>query len=285
MIAVCGPTASGKSDLADEIAELLSNRDGAWTPTIAVDSMQVYKEIPVISNQKRRRAAELIAVASVTEEWNVARHLEAADAVMGVASSPQCVLDAGTGMYLNTILTDLNLAPRVSEALRLRAADTVAIGESAGNRRREVRKLELSLAGAEERASVWGGAPRFETVLIFLRPPTDTLSIAIDKRTKRIVTLGVEEVSNLRAMELQGQRVTPQVRNAIGIREMNERIDGALTEREASERIATRTRDLAKRQIRWFDKLAHTLKPKPNVHVLEYESPKACKYYMRDIVR
>ncbi len=50
----------------------LSRAHGAEVPTIAVDSMQVYREIPAITNQARRRLAELIGIVPVTEEWTVA---------------------------------------------------------------------------------------------------------------------------------------------------------------------------------------------------------------------
>ena len=284
LIAVCGPTASGKSDLSDELADLLTERSGVWTPTIAVDSMQVYREIPEISNQKRRRPAELVAVTSVTREWNVARHREAADGIISGTASKTCLLDAGTGMYLNALITDMELAPRVHADTRRAAEETVLGREVSGNRRRQTRELELKLAGAGRRASIWDAEPRFETDLIFLRPPVDVLSKAIQERTKRILSLGTPEILHLQNMARAGNPATTQVQNAIGVKEISQYLEGTLSESAAGERITIRTRALAKRQIRWFDKLARTLEPKPGVRVFARESPKDLKHDMRDIV-
>ena len=52
-LVVCGPTASGKSEISDALAERQTELGGAHTPTIVVDSMQVYRELPVLTNQAR----------------------------------------------------------------------------------------------------------------------------------------------------------------------------------------------------------------------------------------
>src|SRR5215216_4909901 len=81
-LVVCGPTASGKSELSDALAGRLTDAHGPHVPTLAVDSMQVYKEIPVITNQARRRPAELVGIVSVTDEWTVARHKSLAEEII-----------------------------------------------------------------------------------------------------------------------------------------------------------------------------------------------------------
>jgi hypothetical protein len=115
-LVVCGPTAGGKSVLSDALADRLTEAEGLYVPTLAVDSMQVYRELPVLTNQARRRPAALVGIISVTEEWTVARHKALAEEI--IASETKFVLDAGTGMYLNAILLDIPLAPKVSTELR-----------------------------------------------------------------------------------------------------------------------------------------------------------------------
>ena len=56
-LVVCGPTAAGKSSLSDGLAEVLSEAWGGRVPTLVVDSMQVYEEIPKTTNQGRERPA------------------------------------------------------------------------------------------------------------------------------------------------------------------------------------------------------------------------------------
>lgn len=285
---VCGPTASGKSDLADELAQALSDSHGAWTPTLVVDSMQVYRELPIISNQARGRKAELTGIVSVTEEWNVARHREAADLVMAGSESRDFVLDAGTGMYLNAILLDLDLAPKVGPEIRAKAQAMVE-GEipnpSRENPRRDTREIELRLAAAGGRASIWDGDLRLETDLVYLRPPRDRLATAIERRTERILTFGTDEVRNLREMSGSGETIiTPQVRGAIGLREVDQHMDGAITLPEARQGISRRTQALAKRQINWFDKLAKTLEGRATSITVESPNAGELKHYMHDIL-
>ena len=123
---VCGPTASGKSEVSDALADALTREHGAIVTTLVVDSMQVYREIPTITNQARRRPAELLGIVSVTEEWTVARHRALAEEIIAQNTTP-FVLDAGTGMYLNAILLDIPLAPKVEPGTR-KLAQSVSSG-------------------------------------------------------------------------------------------------------------------------------------------------------------
>src|SRR3712207_8294265 len=100
--------------------------------------MQVYREISTITNQARRRPAELVGIVSVTEEWTVARHKERAEEVVSSLSfDTPFVLDAGTGMYLNALVLDVPLAPKLPREVR-NEAKKLAIG--AENPRREARR-------------------------------------------------------------------------------------------------------------------------------------------------
>ena len=264
-LVVCGPTASGKSEVADALAERLTERYEAMVPTLVVDSMQVYREIPRITNQARRRPAELVGVASVTEEWTVASHMALAEEIIDRTEGP-FVLDAGTGMYLNAIILELPLAPKVDPTTR-RLAESLTAG--ATNARRAAREKELELAGARDRGSVWEGDLRYETVLIYLRPETQALDEAIRTRSERIARTGLEEAMRLAHLQLAGERLNASVADSIGVRELLERFSGAITAEEAASRIATRTRRLARRQRRWFDKLARTLQGRAPIEVVE----------------
>ena len=251
---VCGPTASGKSELADSWAEMLTERNGHHVPTIAVDSMQVYRELPVITNQARRRPAGLVGVISVLGEWSVAAHRAGVGEL--VAAEDAFVLDAGTGMYLNAVLLDFPLAPRVDPALRRRAGEASAGAE---NPRRAARERELAFAGAAPRGSVWEGDLSFRTSMVYLRPPRSVVDAAIAERSRRISREGLDEAEALGAMLKRRESVNPSVLESVGVRELLRHVSGEITLDEAEERIATRTRRLARRQMRWFDKLARTL--------------------------
>jgi tRNA dimethylallyltransferase len=266
---VCGPTASGKSELSDALAEGLSGAHGEWVPTLVVDSMQVYREIPTITNQARRRPGELVGVVSVTEEWTVARHKARAEEIIDRLDIP-FVLDAGTGMYVNAILLDIPLAPQVDAKTRQLAERITA---SAANPRRATRAKELELAGAEERGSIWDGELRYETALIYLRPSRESLDAAIAKRSEGIVSGGLEEAAKIKEMEEAGAAtINPSVADSIGVRELIAHLRGEITPEEAKTRITTRTRKLARRQMRWFDKLARTLEGRIFAEIVESPS-------------
>jgi tRNA dimethylallyltransferase len=278
-LVVCGPTASGKSELSDAFAEMLTEAEGRHVPTLAVDSMQVYRELPVITNQARRRPAELVGIVSVTEEWTVARHRTLTEEI--IAKEATFVLDAGTGMYLNAILLDIPLAPKVSTALR-RQAQQAAEGES--NPRRAARARELELAGAAGRGSIWEGDLRHDTAIVYIRPERHAVDAAIDERSRRITLNGLEEAGRLRVMASAGMKISPQVMDSVGVRELYGHLSGTLSLQQAQELIATRTRRLARRQMRWFDKLARLLQGRARITVVESTIHKADLHNMHGIL-
>jgi tRNA dimethylallyltransferase len=267
-LVVCGPTASGKSELSDALAEELTEAHGERVPTLVVDAMQVYREIPTITNQARRRPAELVGIVSVTEEWTVAGHKARAEEIIEGVDTP-FVLDAGTGMYLNAIILDVPLAPKVDAKTRQLAKEITA---TASNPRRASRAKELELAGAQNRGSIWDGELRYDTAMIYLRPNRETLDAAIAKRSQRIVSGGLEEAAKIKEMEEAGAGINPSVADSIGVRELIEHLRGDISLQGAQTQITARTRKLARRQMRWFDKLARTLEGRTFIEIVESPS-------------
>jgi tRNA dimethylallyltransferase len=241
--------------------------------------MQVYRELPVITNQARRRQAELVGIVSVTEEWTVARHKALAEEI--IASETRFVLDAGTGMYLNAILLEIPLAPKVSTELRRRAE---AAAEGKPNPRRAARAKELELAGAAGRGSIWEGDLRYETAIVYLRPERPALDAAIDERSKRITLDGLEETERLREMIAAGARISSQVMDSVGVRELYGHLLGTISLQQAQELISTRTRRLARRQMRWFDKLARILEGRASLTVVQSTDHQEVVHNMHDIL-
>jgi tRNA dimethylallyltransferase len=262
---VCGPTASGKSELSDALAERLTGELGARVPTLVVDSMQVYREIPAITNQARRRPAELVGIVSIAEEWTVAHQKERSGEIIEKTNTP-FVLDAGTGMYLNAIILDVALAPKVEEQTR-HIAQKITAG--ALNPRRASRAKELELAGAPHRGSIWEGDLRYDTTVIYLRPAREALDAAISRRSEGIARDGLEEAATIKAMAEVGTTINASVADSIGVRELLWHLEGKMSMQEAKDQITARTRRLARRQIRWFDKLARTLAGQADINVAQ----------------
>jgi tRNA dimethylallyltransferase len=240
--------------------------------------VQVYRGLEKISNQARRRPAELVGVVPVTERWTTARHREATEAVVG-ASGSHFVLDAGTGMYLNAILLGTPLAPPVPAEVRERAQR-----EAAGhqNPRRASRERELAMVGAEERGSIWEGEPIYRTRILYLRPDRASLDDGIAVRSREIAEKGLEEAAVLERMVEAGEDVNPSVLESVGVQELLDLLSGCLSRSEAEERLAARTRRLARKQLRWFDKLARTLEGRASISVAESPAEALTLHTMHD---
>lgn len=266
-VVVCGPTASGKTALADEVSDLISVLNGVWTKTLVADSMQVYQEIPNITNQQRGRPAELVGIVSVSDEWNMARHRDAAEEVLEETGGP-FVLDSGTGMYLNTLIMDIDIAPKISSQVREKAASEVGTTGSI-NQRRAIREKELEISGYKKQGSIWTPSLRYDVSIIYLRPDRVALDSAIERRSKKISASGLEEADHLLELRSQGIHINPSVTSSIGVQELTDLASGTCTAEEAETRISARTRKLARRQMRWFDKLARTLSESADITVAE----------------
>lgn len=245
--------------------------------------MQVYRGIPTLTNQPRRRPAEIVGVVSVSDEWTVARHRDAVEGVVEGLDIP-FVLDAGTGMYLNAIVLDVSLSPKAPGGVR---AEAQRLADGAENPRRAARETELRLMGSPERASIWSGRLRYDTVFVYLRPPRSVLDENIARRSAGIVRDGVEEARELLVLQAAGSPPNPSVREAVGVKEMMLLASGAASPEEALDRINVRTRRLARRQIRWFDKLARSLGEERFVvaeNVAEAERLARGSHIMHDII-
>lgn len=240
----------------------------------------MYREIPETTNQSRRRPAEMVGVVSVSEDWTVARHREMSRRILAQTDIP-FVLDAGTGMYLNALVLDVQLAPKVDANTRNRAG---ILAEGADNPRRAARDIELSMAGAEKRASIWYGDLSYETTVLYIRPERDVLDRNIERRSVHIVQNAMPEAELLQEMANSGTVVRPQILGAIGIREMLDLVSGTLTAQEAQSRIATRTRQLARRQMRWFDKLVRTISGRATVEVITNASETQALHTLHDTI-
>ena len=243
--------------------------------------MQVYRELPVVTNQSRDREAELTGVASVFEDWTVARHRQAAERVIRRAQGP-FALDAGTGMYLNSIILDVDLAPKVSDEVR---AEAVRRTGAEDNPRREARRIELELAGMDKRGSIWDGELIYQTAMLYIRPEREELDRNIAERSRKIARDGAEEVSEVlrRSRELE-MAPNDSVEQSIGFREMAAYVRGEATLQWAEQKINSRTRRLARRQMRWFDKLRESVPEEARVEVCESPRSEKAASYMRGII-
>jgi len=112
-----------------------------------------------------------------------------------------------------------------------------------------------------------------------VRPERTELDQNIRARSSRIVQEGVEEAERLLESGIEPNH---SVSEAIGVKEMLLRVSGDLSAGEAQEKISARTRRLARRQIRWFDKLANSLPETTTLLVVEDPQDQRLMHFMHD---
>lgn len=270
-VAVVGPTATGKSDLALDLAQRL---DGE---IVNIDAMQLYRgmdvgtaKLPVA--QRRGITHHLLDVLDVTETATVAAYQSAASGIVEdlLARGRTPVIVGGSMMYVQALLdqwdfpaTDPEVRARWEKLLAeggvhavhaaLRQADPVAAATILPtDGRRMVRALEVvELTGQPFAASAPTiGTPRWDTVILGVDRETAALDARIEQRTALMFDTGlVEEVRGL--IEL-GLREGQTARRAIGYAQVLAHLDGEYDLAHARERTLIGTRRYVRRQRSWF---------------------------------
>ena len=263
VIAIFGPTASGKSALAEALAGRLS------ADIVSADSMQVYRGLPILTNQSRR-PTRLVAVWDLDHEASVGEYAQlahaAVDEIAGAGETP--IVAGGTGLYLRAALCELALPPvpppgarerfeRIYDRLGPeRAHDLLAKNDRAAaarvhpnDRRRVVRALELAEVGqtlVPPRDRLWSEETRLPTLVFGLEVPRDVLARRIEARTEEMFERGVEKEV---ARAVAG-RLSSTARQVIGLREVAE-----LPREKAIAAINRRTLQYAAYQRKWMRRI------------------------------
>jgi tRNA dimethylallyltransferase len=263
VIAIYGPTASGKSAVAEEIAGRID------AELVSADSMQVYRGLPILTNQSDV-PTRLVGIWELDHEASVGEYQELAhgaiDEILDAGRTP--VVVGGTGLYLRAALADLALPPAPSPEARerlerlydrvggdrahelLTERDPAAAGAVHPNdRRRVVRALELAEAGSSLRPEadrLWAGEPRRPTLVVGLELEREELRRRIEARTRTMFRRGVEEEVR-RAL---AKPISATARHIHGLREI-----AALPRDEAIEAITVRSRRYAVYQLRWMRRI------------------------------
>ena len=263
VIAIFGPTASGKTAVAEAIADAVPSQ------IVSADSMQVYQGLPILTNQPEWPAA-LVGIWPLDREGSVAEYQrlahEAVDGALSQGRTP--IVVGGTGLYLRAALADLalppappagarerwerlydRLGPEQAHAALAERDPQAAQAVHPNDRRRVVRALELHEAGgslAPPRDRLWSEETRHPTLIFGLDVPKAVLDERIRGRTQAMFESGVEE-EVARALRAPVSRTATQI---IGLREIAE-----LPRDEAVAAIALRTRRYAAYQRKWMRRL------------------------------
>jgi tRNA dimethylallyltransferase len=263
VVALYGPTASGKTTIAQVLAERLRGE------VVSADSAALYAGLPVITAAPAY-PARLVGVVPLDQEVSVGGYTRLAhaaiDEVLAGGSTP--VVAGGTGLYLRAALSDLGLPPKPLPGSRERwgrvydeagsaAAHAVlterdpaaAVRVHPNDRRRVVRALELAEVGAslapnEDR--LWSRAVRRPTVLVGLNLAVEELDARIEARVEVMIRDGaVEEARRAWAGPLSST-----ARKVLGLEEF-----ATLPLEQAAAAVSAATRRLARYQRKWLRRL------------------------------
>lgn len=275
MLIIAGPTGSGKSALALEVASAFGG------VVINADSAQVYRELRILTvrpsfEDEARAPHRLYGVLSVAERCSAGRWLRLAEAAIDEATSAHRlpVVVGGSGLYLKALTEGLAPIPAVPGEVRAEAAALWAKlgGEAfraelarddpeaaarlpASDRQRLLRAWEV-LRATGRPLSEWQRAageltdPAKPTAILVLSPPRQTLYPALDARFLRMLQAGaLQEVEALLAMGLDPS--LPAMK-AVGVRELAAHLRADTTLAEATAAAQQATRRFAKRQMTWL---------------------------------
>jgi len=276
LLIIAGPTASGKSDTAVELAIRLN---GA---VISADSMQVYKGMDIgsakVTKEEMRGVPHyLIDCMDPKEEWNVVefqkRARQAIEEIREAGRLP--ILCGGTGFYIQSVLYDIDFTemednssyrqelqrmamekgPEYLHGLLAQADPAAAEAIHPNNVKRVIRALEFHHESGGSRISDHNREQRaresaYDALFFVLTMDRQLLYERIDKRVDLMLEKGlVEEVRSLREKGLTASDVSMQ---GLGYRQILNALDGDITMEEAVYIIKRDTRHFAKRQLSWF---------------------------------
>jgi tRNA dimethylallyltransferase len=281
VIAVVGPTATGKTALAVALAHRLA-ATGPGAEVVNADSMQLYRGMDVGTAKPTPAERDgvphhLLDLWHVREPASVAEYRQRARAEVDRLRAAGVVplLVGGSGLYVRAVLDELDF-PGTDPLIRARLADELAAVGSAvlherlaaldpaaaaailpSNGRRVVRALEvIELTGRPFTARLPEPQAHYPAVTIGLDRAAEELDERVGRRVDAMWAAGfVDEVAALAA---DGLREGPTASRALGYAQVLQQFDGALTAAEARERTVTTTRRFVRRQRSWFRRDAGT---------------------------
>lgn len=274
IICIAGPTASGKTALAVELAKLYHGE------VVSCDSMQIYKGMDIGTAKPTKDEMQgiphhMLDVADPNEDFSVSRYCEMASPIVDdiLERGKTAIIAGGTGLYMDALIKGNDFAPFPATGRReeletlaarkgieaviaqLRAVDPEALERSQGNPRRIIRAMEVFLETGEtitaHNLKTQEIPPKYHPVRFALEDEIrQDLYDRIDRRVDIMLEQGlVEEIKNLLASGIPAKATSMQ---AIGYKEFIAALDGQCTIEEAAEEVKKSSRHYAKRQLTWF---------------------------------
>ena len=274
IICIAGPTASGKTALAVELAKELNGE------VVSCDSMYVYRRMNIGTAKPTREEMQgivhhMIDVADPDEDFSVSRYCEMASPIVDdiVARGKTAIIAGGTGLYMDSLIKGNDFAAfpatghrqRLEKLLeeeglevltsQLQSIDPEALARSQNNPRRIIRALEVYYETGEtitaHNLKTQAIPPRYTPLWLGLDfAERSELYRRIDLRVGIMLEMGlVQEIQDLLSSGIPEKCTAMQ---AIGYKEFVAALDGQCTIEEAADEVRKSSRHYAKRQLTWF---------------------------------
>lgn len=273
VLAIVGPTASGKSALADKVAAQLH------TSEISIDAMQVYRgmDIGTAKTPVAERVCPLLMVdmADIVDNYSVQLfQTQAREYIDKLQADDQLpVLCGGTGLYLDAVIDDMRFPKGQTDSAARKKYEALAEKEDVEalytllqerdpdsadiihphNIRRVIRALEMLDEGksyATQHKGLYKRASWYQAQIYGIAMERERLYRRIDTRVDAMFDEGL--VKEVKGLMDQGLASALTALQAIGYKEIVSALNGEITLDEARELIKKNTRHLAKRQLSWF---------------------------------
>lgn len=273
VIAIVGPTAVGKSEVAQLVARNVSGE------VVSIDAFQIYRGMDIgtakVPEDERLVPHHLIDIASIDEEYSVAlfqRHARSViDRLVNCGKVP--VLAGGSGLYLDAVIDEMHFPEgsldspsrkRYEKLLEEKGPDSL-LSELAErdseaacliephNAKRIIRALEMLDKGIPYSAQHRGlrkHEPHYKASIFALTMPRDELYRRINNRVDDMFEKGL--IKEVAALKEEGLTESITAVQAIGYKEVLAHLEGKLSLEEAKEQTKTRSRHYAKRQLSWI---------------------------------
>ena len=277
ILVITGPTASGKTALAVELAKL---RGGE---VVSADSMQIYRGMDIgTAKPTKAEMAEvphhMIDVADPQDNYSCADYAKEASEILAdiQARGKTPIFCGGTGLYLESVLYEgAYTSPEADEALREKLwaktaeenhAELMKIDPEAAaaihpnNRKRVIRALEIYLVSGKtktewDKENTRGTLKEGAEIYVLTSSDREALYKRIDTRVDLMLEAGLLD-------EVKGLALDPVTTagQAIGYKELNGYFAGQATLEEAIDKIKQASRNYAKRQLTWWERNSHAVK-------------------------
>lgn len=273
IICIAGPTASGKTALAVELAKITNGE------VVSCDSMQIYRRMDIGTAKPTKEEMQdiphhMIDVCEPDEDFSVSRYCEMATPIVDdiIARGKTAIIAGGTGLYMDSLIKGNTFAPFPSTGMRekleaqadsegmdamiflLQSIDPEA-AQRIHDRKRIIRALEVYYETGEtiteHNRRTQAIPPRYSPLWLGLDfADRQELYSRIDLRVDIMLQQGlVEEIQSLLRSGIPAKCTAMQ---AIGYKEFVAALEGIGTIEEAAEEVKKSSRHYAKRQLTWF---------------------------------